>query len=94
MRNISERYYQTAHAIIIIFVADSADMGMLEEAKIAYSMVSSALCYCSARCSLLIFFLYYAVPIDAICDNEQVSGVSVLIMANTNLLYRLLCSVD
>lgn len=34
MRNIWERYYETAHAII--FVVDSADVARLEEAKLAY----------------------------------------------------------
>ena len=34
MRNIWEKYYDSAHAII--FVVDSADIGRLEEAKLAY----------------------------------------------------------
>ncbi len=34
MRNIWEKYYETAHAII--FMVDSADIGRLEEAKLAY----------------------------------------------------------
>lgn len=38
MRNIWERYYETAHAII--FVVDSADVARLEEAKLAYGTPS------------------------------------------------------
>lgn len=34
MRNIWERYYDSAHAIV--FVVDSSDIGRLEEAKLAY----------------------------------------------------------
>lgn len=34
MRNIWEKYYEDAHAIL--FVVDSADLGRLEEAKLAY----------------------------------------------------------
>ena len=41
MRNIWERYYETAHAII--FVVDSADVGRLEEAKLAYGESCTAL---------------------------------------------------
>ena len=44
-------------------------------------MVSSALYCCSVRCLILILLLYFALT-EAICDHEQVSGVSVLIMAN------------
>lgn len=36
MRNMWERYYDEANAII--FVVDSADLGRLEEAKLAYGM--------------------------------------------------------
>ena len=48
MRNIWERYYETAHAII--FVVDSADVGRLEEAKLAYG--ESAL-YCTSTAAQL-----------------------------------------
>ena len=34
MRSIWEKYYQEAHAVV--FVVDSADVGRLEEAKLAY----------------------------------------------------------
>ena len=34
MRNMWEKYYDSAHAIV--FVVDSADIGRLEEAKLAY----------------------------------------------------------
>lgn len=34
MRSIWEKYYQEAHAVV--FLVDSADVGRLEEAKLAY----------------------------------------------------------
>eukprot|EP01039_Chlorochromonas_danica_P008889 gene8889-9808_t len=37
MRNIWEKYYEDAHAIL--FVVDSADLGRLEEAKLAYEAI-------------------------------------------------------
>mmetsp|Transcript_25663 Transcript_25663/g.44129 ORF Transcript_25663/g.44129 Transcript_25663/m.44129 type:complete len:196 (-) Transcript_25663:153-740(-) len=37
MRNIWEKYYETAHAII--FMVDSVDIGRLEEAKLAYEAI-------------------------------------------------------
>ena len=42
MRNIWEKYYETAHAII--FMVDSADIGRLEEAKLAYGECAVACC--------------------------------------------------
>ena len=37
MRSMWERYYQEADAVI--FVVDSADIGRLEEAKLAYGII-------------------------------------------------------
>lgn len=48
MRNIWEKYYETAHAII--FVVDSADIGRLEEAKLAYGRFV-VLCPIPTSCS-------------------------------------------
>jgi ADP-ribosylation factor related protein 1 len=41
MRAIWERYYSEAHAVV--YVVDSADVGRLEEAKLAYGLLSIAI---------------------------------------------------
>lgn len=81
MRTMWERYYDEAHAIM--FVVDSADLGRLEEAKLAYGELSSTFIW-SVCCTnvTLSTFCHFMEPAEAICDHDSVSNIPVIIVAN------------